>query len=314
MKTRSTTRGRLLSMALSTALLGGGWSVSRAGEEGDGPGPAGLFETSKVWDLELELTPEAHEALEPPGRPGRGPRPGGPGFARRLDPSGMLAPLLLGEGDGDRDGDLDHGELLALGARWVETWDREKSGNLGEVAAGPGELSPRRPRIRNESPGAGGQAKRRRRGHGNRLPVRPRNPHVRWEEAFGDRHPLQGERHVSPVARLLEDLLQAGHEPFRQGPEARRHDEAQPPLERHGPELAQRGPLPRALPRCWSSRAPHELCPRPPRGTRQAREAIPRPLHDRRERGWQLLREGLRDARRRHLQAGDAGPLRGPRR
>src|SRR5688572_4887047 len=159
MKTRSTTRGRLLSMALSTALLGGGWSVSRAGEEGDGPGPAGLFETSKVWDLELELTPEAHEALEPPGRPGRGPRPGGPGFARRLDPSGMLAPLLLGEGDGDRDGDLDHGELLALGARWVETWDREKSGNLDEeeIAAGLDSASAKSPQgPGNFSPGGRG--------------------------------------------------------------------------------------------------------------------------------------------------------------
>ena len=164
MKTRSTTRVALLPMALSTALLAGGWSVSRSGEEGGGPGPASLFETSKVWDLELELTPEAHEALEPPGGPGRGPRPGGgPGFARRLeprpDPSGMLAPLLLGDGDGDKDGDLDQGELLALGARWVETWDREKSGTLDEeeIAAGLDTASAKSPQgPGNFRPGARG--------------------------------------------------------------------------------------------------------------------------------------------------------------
>ena len=147
MKTRLTTRGRLAVTALSTALVAGGRPTSQAGEEKDGLTPAGIFETSKVWNVELEMTPEAHEAMQPPGGPSRGPRPGGPGLARRLEPAGLLAPLLIGEGDGDRDGDLDRAELLALGSRWLETWDREKSGTLDEeeIAAGLDSASSKSP-------------------------------------------------------------------------------------------------------------------------------------------------------------------------
>ena len=96
--------------------------------------------------------------MRPPGAPRGG---GGPAerVARRVEPAGLLAPLLIGEGDGDRDGDLDQGELLALGSRWLETWDRDKSGKLDEdeIAAGVDSASSKSPLgPANPRPGARG--------------------------------------------------------------------------------------------------------------------------------------------------------------
>jgi spore coat protein CotH len=92
---------------------------------------AGLFETGKVWSLELRLTPQAFAGMEPKGSgsmlPLMGAMLGGDGGRR---PADLLAAAMVKRGDADRDGRLDRLELDALAGRWFEHWDGTRAGKL----------------------------------------------------------------------------------------------------------------------------------------------------------------------------------------
>src|SRR5437764_1182814 len=86
---------------------------------------ADLFQLTKIWKIELTLTPESWAAMEPKGGASAmgGPGPmGGPGRFR-FGPSMLLAPALIKHGDRDGDGKLSKTELQALGERWFADWD-----------------------------------------------------------------------------------------------------------------------------------------------------------------------------------------------
>jgi spore coat protein CotH len=85
--------------------------------------PGELFEETKVWTIHLRFSPEEWAAMEPKGGPGQ---PGGGGFG----PGMFLAPAILNAADEDTDGKLSELEFRALGAKWFERWDREKTGSV----------------------------------------------------------------------------------------------------------------------------------------------------------------------------------------
>jgi spore coat protein H len=109
-----------------------------------GPLPASsedLFQLTRVWTLHLAFTAEEWEALEPKGggsggpfgaAPGPGGPPRSPNPPAPPGPAMFIAPTFLSQGDRDRDGKLSREEFLALGERWFEAWDKEKSGRLDQ--------------------------------------------------------------------------------------------------------------------------------------------------------------------------------------
>ncbi|HZR15700.1 MAG TPA: CotH kinase family protein [Verrucomicrobiae bacterium] len=112
--------------------------------------PADLFQTTNVWNIHLQFTPEQWQAIEPvetgempgrggmrfrgPGGPGGGGGPEGPGG---FGPAGLVAPTFLA-GDKNGDGKLSKEEFHELGERWFAEWDKDKRGQLDfdQVRAG----------------------------------------------------------------------------------------------------------------------------------------------------------------------------------
>lgn len=92
-----------------------------------------LFEPTKVWTIHIKFTAEQWNAMEPK----RAPRAGGP-FGRPNDgrsgtrAAELLAPVVMSLADADRDGELTSRELVTLGNRWFQAWDKETTGKLSE--------------------------------------------------------------------------------------------------------------------------------------------------------------------------------------
>jgi spore coat protein CotH len=94
-----------------------------------------LYNLTNVWTVHLKFAPDQWEAMEPKGgfNPFGGGGPGGPpgGFG---GPSAgkMLSPVIMSQGDLDRNGSLSPEEFAGLGEKWFKTWDAEKTGKLNE--------------------------------------------------------------------------------------------------------------------------------------------------------------------------------------
>jgi hypothetical protein len=108
-----------------------------------------LFQTTNLWTVHLQFTPEQWQAIEPAGgRGGFGGMFGGGGFGGRGGrggPGGMnagafLAPAFMKAGDQDQDSKLSKTEFLALGEKWFADWDTNKTGklNASQVSTGLG--------------------------------------------------------------------------------------------------------------------------------------------------------------------------------
>ena len=85
---------------------------------------------------------------------------------------------------------------------------------------------------------------------------------------------------------------------YVEGPEAGRADHHQLPEQHHGRRLDERGARLPAVSRRGRARAAHDLRAGLPHRRRPAREALPRPLLDLRERGRELRRGAVRHAGR----------------
>ena len=85
--------------------------------------PSDLFQTQKVWTIDLEFTPEQWAALEPEG--GQNPF-GGEEFGMGM----FLAPAVMKDGDTDKSKTLSSKEFLALGDRWFTAWDNDHDGKI----------------------------------------------------------------------------------------------------------------------------------------------------------------------------------------
>jgi spore coat protein H len=82
-----------------------------------------LFQTKKVWTIELEFTPEQWAAMEPEG--GQNPF-GGDSFGMGM----FLAPAVMKDGDTDKSKTLSAKEFQDLGERWFTSWDIDHDGKL----------------------------------------------------------------------------------------------------------------------------------------------------------------------------------------
>jgi len=104
--------------------------------------PADLFQSTQLWTIHLQFTPEQWRAMEPAGggEMMRGPqiiRLGERGRPGEMGPAGILAPNFF-KGDSNRDGQLSKDEFLALGETWFVDWDKSKNGSLDRDQVGAG--------------------------------------------------------------------------------------------------------------------------------------------------------------------------------
>ncbi len=139
----------LLQLALMASVVFNGVSAARADAGKEPLKPSDLFQTTNIWTVHLQFTPNQWEAMEPKG--GAGGMFGGPGGPRRLGgpdvfrgpgggpggpggfgPGMILAPGFLSQGDQDHDGKLSREEFQALAAKWFANWDKEKRGALND--------------------------------------------------------------------------------------------------------------------------------------------------------------------------------------
>src|SRR6478672_1969218 len=151
MKSTKAIRMPALSQGAASALLGGmilaclgATSLpAPAADRNDLPArPADLFQSTQLWTIHLQFTPEQWRAMEPAGggEMMRGPQiirldeRGRPG---EMGPAGILAPNFF-KGDSNRDGQLSKDEFLALGETWFVDWDKSKNGKLDRDQVGAG--------------------------------------------------------------------------------------------------------------------------------------------------------------------------------
>src|SRR5580765_3997087 len=104
--------------------------------------PADLFQSTQLWTIHLQFTPEQWRAMEPAGggEVMRGPqiiRLGERGRPGEFGPAGFLAPNFF-KGDSNRDGQLSKDEFLAIGETWFVDWDKSKTGKLDRDQVGAG--------------------------------------------------------------------------------------------------------------------------------------------------------------------------------
>lgn len=97
-----------------------------------------LFQTSRVWNVDLKFTAEDWAAMEPTGGPG----PGGPGFAGRpgpggprMSPAAMLMPAFMA-GDQDHDGTLSVNEFDQVASGWFARWSAGGTLDAAKLRAG----------------------------------------------------------------------------------------------------------------------------------------------------------------------------------
>ncbi|MSU36023.1 MAG: hypothetical protein EXS36_13160 [Pedosphaera sp.] len=94
---------------------------------------ANLFRQSKIWDIQLTLTPDQWTALQPEepeggGPPGGGRGPGGGG--RGFNPAMFIAPGFMGALDRDNNNELSRTEFVGGFDRWFTAWNINKSGQM----------------------------------------------------------------------------------------------------------------------------------------------------------------------------------------
>lgn len=92
-----------------------------------------IYSLTNVWTIHLRFAPDQWEAMEPKGGGNPffgGGRPGGAGGARE---DRALSPVLMSEGDLNRDGRISGNEFAALAQKWFKAWNTNSSANLHET-------------------------------------------------------------------------------------------------------------------------------------------------------------------------------------
>ncbi len=97
-----------------------------------------LYGLTNVWTIHLRFTPDQWEAMEPKGgQPGlmgmfgRGPG-GSAGGLEALSPGRTLAPVIMSQGDLNRDGQVSREEFARLAQGWFKAWNANGKGKLDE--------------------------------------------------------------------------------------------------------------------------------------------------------------------------------------
>jgi hypothetical protein len=102
-----------------------------------------LFDTSTVWPARLRIEPDSWDVMEPKGGmppfgtggpgnqlgPAFGPK-GPPAPPADFGPGTFVAPILMEQGDEDRDRRLCLSEICTLADRWFTDWDKDRAGKL----------------------------------------------------------------------------------------------------------------------------------------------------------------------------------------
>ena len=92
-----------------------------------------IYSLTNVWTIHLEFARDQWEAMEPKG--GGNPFFGGPQGGRQGGGGGAngdrtLAPVLMSQGDLDRDGRISREEFAGLAGNWFKAWDTNRTGRL----------------------------------------------------------------------------------------------------------------------------------------------------------------------------------------
>ena len=107
-----------------------------------------IYNLTNVWTIHLKFTPEQWESMEPKG--GRNQFGGGPPGGRQAGETGArsLAPAIMSQADGNRDGRIASVEFAQLAQTWFKAWDTNGAGKLSETQIRAGFE-----RIHNPAPG-----------------------------------------------------------------------------------------------------------------------------------------------------------------
>ncbi len=99
-----------------------------------------IYNPTNVWTIHLKFAPDQWEAMEPrgggnpfgggPGGGGPGGRQGGFGGARE---DRALSPVMMSQGDSNRDGRISPEEFTGLAGKWFKAWDTNGTGKLDEA-------------------------------------------------------------------------------------------------------------------------------------------------------------------------------------
>jgi len=127
-------QAKRLSTSALAALLFCGCPLVGAGAATAAPDVSGdtFFDATRIWRIDLTLTPEQFAAMEPEGGPGPFGRPGA--GRRGFGPATFNVPIFMGQGDADHDRRLTHEELTRLGQGWFSAWDVDRTGRLTQAA------------------------------------------------------------------------------------------------------------------------------------------------------------------------------------
>lgn len=89
-----------------------------------------IYDLTNIWTIHLKFAPDQWEAMEPKG--GGNPFSGGPGGRPGGGANGdrTLAPVLMSQGDLDRDGRISRREFTRLADHWFKAWDITRTGKL----------------------------------------------------------------------------------------------------------------------------------------------------------------------------------------
>jgi spore coat protein CotH len=99
-----------------------------------------IYNLTNIWTIHLKFAPDQWEAMEPQG--GGNPFGGGPG-GRRGGSGGLsgdraLSPVIMSQGDFNRDGQISPEEFSRLAQSWFKAWDTNGTGKLdgNQIRAG----------------------------------------------------------------------------------------------------------------------------------------------------------------------------------
>jgi spore coat protein H len=142
------TMGVIAGGSLILAVLGGAAVLQRVSPSASSAKALDsdhLYNLTNVWTVHLKLAPDQWEAMEPKGgfNPfGGGPRGGGPGGRPGgfggFSAARILTPIIMSQGDLNRDGRLSREEFGSLAQKWFKAWDTDGNGKLdeGQLRAG----------------------------------------------------------------------------------------------------------------------------------------------------------------------------------